>query len=176
MKILGIAGRRESGKDTLAAAIKPKLSGFVLISSTTDWPKQILQSCGIPRDCLFGSRKDERLPCGIDGREATRRLITLLRLVDAHCLINRVIKHAADVKADWLIMPCVRNREDVEAIQLAGGRVIRLTRVVYPEDTHQEEVELDHYPHFNAEIDNAHLTKAETCRCALALLREWQWT
>lgn len=85
------------------------------------------------------------LPCGINGREALRRLINVLRTVDPMCLIRNVIEESESIGIDILIMPCVRNRTDCDGIRAAGGSLVRLSRAVHPADTFPEELELDDY-------------------------------
>lgn len=174
-RILGISGRRESGKDTLAAGLRKLLPGFVLIESSSDWPRDLLHEIGVPRDLLY-KYKDRIIPgTDIDSREALRRLINVLRGIDPHCLMNRVIKRARDCKADWLIMPCIRNVEDVDVIRIAGGKVVRLTRIVYPWDSYSEETELDNYAQFDAVIVNDTNPPCETLRVAVNWLKGIGW-
>lgn len=66
---------------------------------------------------------------------------------------------------------------EVEAVQKAGGRVIKLTRVVFPEDRHHSETALDSenfdQSRFDAILDNSEMSIDEQCEALYSLLRRW---
>lgn len=66
---------------------------------------------------------------------------------------------------------------EVEAVQAAGGKVIRLTRVVYHDDNHPSETALDRenfdWDRFDAVLDNAEMGVDEQCEALYAILRRW---
>lgn len=66
---------------------------------------------------------------------------------------------------------------EVETIQAAGGRVIKLTRNPFPEDNHPSETALDveryDQRRFDAILDNANMTIDEQCEALYGLLRRW---
>jgi len=68
---------------------------------------------------------------------------------------------------------------EVEAIQKAGGKVIRLTRNTYPEDNHVSETALDKenydWKNFDCIIDNENLSISESNGLIYNALREWDW-
>ena len=72
------------------------------------------------------------------------------------------------------IVPDVRFENEVEAIQKAGGKVIRLTRKPH-EDAHPSETALDNYENFDAVIDNQNFDINETNIKIMEVLREWGW-
>lgn len=156
MKILGISGRRQSGKDTTAAHLRNLLKHRfrVNVASTSDWPKQILYGAGVPREALHGTdaEKSALLPCGASGRDLTRDLYNLLTRHDPAALIGHVIEESRIMRYNLLVMPCIRNIVDVERIHADGGLVVRLDRVPHPGDTHREETELEGYPHFDYHV------------------------
>ena len=61
-----------------------------------------------------------------------------------------------------------------EAIQRAGGKVIRLTRGDDTNDSHSSEVSVDDIE-YDAIIDNKDLTLMETNLKVISLLEEWGW-
>ena len=64
--------------------------------------------------------------------------------------------------------------DEVEAIQKAGGKVIRLTRA--PHDApHASEVALDNYEGFDAIIDNEDMGVDEQSKELLNILMGWGW-
>lgn len=66
---------------------------------------------------------------------------------------------------------------ELEAVQNAGGKVIRLTRNVFPNDKHPSETALDaevfDHSRFDAVLDNAELELTEQCEELYGLLRRW---
>lgn len=72
----------------------------------------------------------------------------------------------------------VRFPNEVEAIQKAGGKVLRLLRDVYEgQDQHSSETALDDYPleKFDWVLDNKELTAAEQNDAVFQLLKEINW-
>ena len=72
----------------------------------------------------------------------------------------------------------VRFPNEVEAIQKAGGKVLRLLRDVYEgQDQHSSETALDDYPleKFDWVLDNKELTVAEQNDAVFQLLKEINW-
>ena len=51
---------------------------------------------------------------------------------------------------------------EIQAVQKAGGKVIRLTRSLY-ENTHQSEIDADNYDGFDGVIDNQNMSIEESC-------------
>ncbi len=84
--------------------------------------------------------------------------------------INRIAKSGTDLA----IVPDVRFPNEVEAIQNAGGKVIRLKRKPF-EDGHPSEVALDTYKGFDSWIDNQDMNIDETNMKLLEILKEWGW-
>ena len=72
------------------------------------------------------------------------------------------------------IVPDVRFPNEVEAIQKAEGRVIRLTRKPF-EDGHPSEIALDGYDGFDYVLDNSKLSIDETNLELLEIMKEWEW-
>lgn len=66
---------------------------------------------------------------------------------------------------------------EVEAVQKAGGKVIKLTRVVFPDDTHPSETALDpeHFDRnkFDAILHNSEMSVDEQCESLYSILRRW---
>lgn len=51
---------------------------------------------------------------------------------------------------------------EIQAVQKAGGKVIKLTRSLY-ENTHQSEIDADNYDGFDGVIDNQNMSIEESC-------------
>ena len=67
-----------------------------------------------------------------------------------------------------------RFQNEVDAVQRAGGKVVRLTRGV-DADTHSSEVESEKIQNYDATIDNKELTLHETNVEIISLLEKWGW-
>ena len=63
---------------------------------------------------------------------------------------------------------------EAEAVQEAGGRIIKLTRGNH-KDAHASECALDDYKNFDAVIDNQDMTSHDTNIELIKLLDEWGW-
>ena len=62
----------------------------------------------------------------------------------------------------------------MEAVQKAGGKVIRLTRDPF-EDEHASENALNEYDGFDCVIDNSSMSIDESNKLLLNTLKEWGW-
>lgn len=67
--------------------------------------------------------------------------------------VNACIKKIQREQSQLAIIADVRFPNEANAVEKAGGTLLRLTRNVYPNETHQSEVSLDNYS-FSTIIDN----------------------
>lgn len=67
--------------------------------------------------------------------------------------VNACIKKIQREQSNLAIIADVRFPNEADAVKKAGGTLLRLTRNVYPNDTHQSEIALDDYS-FSTIIDN----------------------
>ena len=84
-----------------------------------------------------------------------------------------ISKIKSEQSALALVGDC-RFPDEVEAIQQAGGKVIRLTRTPH-EDVHLSETALDEYDDFDAVIDNESMTVEQQSKELLSVLIKWGW-
>tara|TARA_R110001599_G_scaffold99998_4_gene256084 strand:+ start:924 stop:1829 length:906 start_codon:yes stop_codon:yes gene_type:complete len=63
---------------------------------------------------------------------------------------------------------------EADAIQKAGGKVVRLTRSLH-EDSHKSESALDDWDNFDTVIDNQEMDILETAKSLISTLDEWGW-
>jgi hypothetical protein len=63
---------------------------------------------------------------------------------------------------------------EADAIQKAGGKVIRLTRSLH-KDSHKSESALDDWDNFDAIIDNQHMSMQDTAKKLIETLDVWGW-
>lgn len=85
--------------------------------------------------------------------------------------IRRIQRDSKDIA---LIGDC-RFPNEVQGIQAQGGKVIRLLRNPYPDDTHPSETALDHYNDFDFVIDNRDCSIQETNKQIETYLRSIDW-
>lgn len=93
----------------------------------------------------------DKMQLGIDhdGTHVTARGILkvfgtdVCRAMFNKCWVNSCLNDVRDSGSELSLILDVRFPDEVEAIQEAGGKVIRLDRVVFPEDSHESETALD---------------------------------
>ena len=90
--------------------------------------------------------------------------------------INRTLKDIAQEESKFSIISDARFENEIEAVQKAGGKVIRLTRSLKGKDIHKSELSLDNYNGFDAIIDNQNMTIEESCQELTKILEEWGWS
>lgn len=81
----------------------------------------------------------------------------VIRKMYSDAWVNATIQRIAAESPELAIITDVRFPNEVMGIQNAGGKVIRLTRAPFKEDTHNSETALDNYGGFDAIIDNENL-------------------
>ena len=88
--------------------------------------------------------------------------------------INRIKREQSEIA---VIGDC-RFPNEVEAVQKAGGKVVRLTRQIY-EDSHSSETALDEdkydWKNFDAVVDNSGMSIKETNNSIQKLISDWGW-
>jgi hypothetical protein len=87
---------------------------------------------------------------------------------------DRTIKDIQAEESKLAIISDARFKNEVQAVQNAGGKVIRLTRSV-GEDAHPSELELDNYDGFDAIIDTQNLSIENSCHELIKIIDEWGW-
>jgi hypothetical protein len=146
----------------------------------------------IPKDMVYGTdeQKDqftqykwENMPVKVKGksgfmtgREFMQYFGTdICREMYSDIWINRTLKDIAQEESKFSIISDARFENEIEAVQKAGGKVIRLTRSVKGKDIHKSELALDNYNGFDAIIDNQNMTIEESCKHLVQLIDEWGW-
>lgn len=88
--------------------------------------------------------------------------------------VDATIRQIKNDKVDFALLSDCRFKNEAEAIQKEGGRIIGLTRRPFTDDNHQSEIDLIGYP-FDAEIDNTELTLEEKNQKVLDIIKMWRW-
>ncbi len=86
----------------------------------------------------------------------------------------RAIAHS---DCELAVITDCRFPNEVDAAQSVGGKVVRLTRTLFPDDTHASEVSLDRdrfdWRRFDAVIYNEHMDVYAQCRELANLMSDW---
>ena len=88
--------------------------------------------------------------------------------------VDRCIKDIEYEQPLLAIVDDCRFPNEADAIQKAGGKVIKLTRSIY-EDKHSSETALDDWDNFDAVIDSENLEIHEMCQSLIETLNSWGW-
>jgi len=83
----------------------------------------------------------------------------------------------SDIESEGPLLAIIddcRFPNEADAIQKAGGKIIRLTRSPH-EDEHSSESALNEWDNFDAVIDNAELNINESCQELISILDGWGW-
>lgn len=167
--IIGISGRKGSGKTTLAEGLAPYL-GDCSVIGFADPIKETCQELypDVPFDAWWGddAEKSKSRPelQGHSAREVMQQF-SVFRRYDPLCW-TRIGIDDASVYLHCIIAD-VRFPDEVKAIQEAGGVVIRLLRNPLPDDTHESEHALVRYDGFDMTIGggwDAHQTLQQAIR------------
>ncbi len=167
MNIIGFSGQKQAGKSTSAQWV---LDHYDAVQYDFAAPlKEIILSCfDIELRHLYGTDadKNEIQSCGLSGRELMQRIGTdWFRAIDPNCWLQAWKKKISDhtMPQSLLVVADTRFPNEVQAIQLMGGRVIRLTRhTVYGcSNEHSSETALTDYRFFDWFIHNQNITLKE---------------
>jgi hypothetical protein len=153
--IIGFCGKKRSGKDTAAEAILayPEY-GFKRLAFADPMRKIVQELFNFREEQMTGSaaqreagdpryhRQDGQL---LSARYAMQKLGTEFGRA---CCPDIWVRKTLD-KAAWfhnVVITDVRFRNEIEAINEGGGRVIRIHRADSPLDGHASETEMDSFP------------------------------
>ena len=98
----------------------------------------------------------------------------ICRLMKPDIWTSACIDRIHNSGTELAIVSDCRFPNEVEAVQQADGKVIRLTRNPF-DDEHVSEKALDGYEGFDCVIDNASMDMDEANRTLLDKLKEWGW-
>lgn len=158
MNIIGISGKKGSGKDTFAKLLQKSSNKKIYLIAFADSLKAevytyILKPHGLPMECLYDERKDNfRLILQGWGTDFKRNLI------DKDYWVNRVkekIAYISKTEPDaTIILTDIRLQNEADLVREYNGVLLRIERPeLSSEDNHQSETELDGYK-FDYYIEN----------------------
>lgn len=190
--IIGISGRANAGKDTVADFLIKQniIDGKV---SVADYLKDI--TCDLFNISRYDVYNNKTAKSGMyvsdfiklshkfgddlgyENRELSVREVLqlfgtdVLRTLSANCLINSTINTIDKLDGCIYAIPDVRFPNEVEAIQSSGGFVVRLTRNT-SNMTHITETALDSYNNFDIIYDNRNELVDETLKNVTNIIKE----
>lgn len=171
MILIGISGKKGSGKNTIATFIEQAVKEYckdidvipvVTLAFADPLKDEVCKACGVTRDYLEQNKSNFRLILQGWGTEFRRRL------QDDNYWIKQWLKAATKISDDTvLLVPDCRFKNEYNTIKDCGGLMWRVERV-YSElakqhsdvvlnsnDNHPSETELDNYK-FDETINNNH--------------------
>jgi len=172
MIVIGLSGRRESGKDSTA--------DWLELNSPTLWPgkrvrkfalagvlKEIaIAMFGVPHACAYGSNalKDTPLP-HLPGSPTVRGVLQRLghayRDIWEDVWVAKMFAVVDAYRPDVCIITDVRCVNEIAWIRKRGGKVVRLLRAPHEGDTHTSETDLDGFSGFDGVVDNRAMSESE---------------
>lgn len=148
--IIGISGKKGSGKNTVADIIKYKIKKkHIRLVSFAEPIKEILSLLlNVPLETLEDRNfKKTRLSAEFDNktpRELMKIIGTFMRTtVNEDFWINQIMKQIYDNSDTLYVITDVRYKNEMNAILKRGGEIIRVERTNNNTDTHQSETDLD---------------------------------
>jgi len=199
-KTINEKGEEEEGLGVLD--IERRDSDFIDYASQSIWPyvrsfgfadplKIIsIQLFGLLEEQCYGTNDQKNTPINIKwedlpvssdktgfitAREFLQYFGTeVCRKIKPNIWVDSCVSRINQSGTDLAIVSDVRFPNEVDAIQKAGGKVIRLTRKPY-EDIHDSEISLDDYEGFDYVLENQDLSIDETNKQMLGILKSWGW-
>ena len=161
MKIIGISGKKGSGKDTFAKFLQNQLELSTCKSVRIDSFAANLKYCcalisGQP-DYLFYNQDMKDRKAGFlnfTNRELMQKFGDLTRSLDKDIWVKSLFNKYLDNPPEYLIISDVRFKNEAEHIKKLDGILIRIESDRVKEDNHISEIELDNYSKFNLLIEN----------------------
>jgi hypothetical protein len=203
--ILGLSGRKQSGKNSIADFLIRNASEIFKYDNyeasayafADELKEFCIKSLGLKPELCYGTDTDknslthilfENLPYVQKGnvseymtvREVLQHVgSNIFRKLDNDIWTRACLSTIEDDEPDLAIITDVRFPNEVKAIQNVGGRVLRLIRNPFPDDSHISETALDKenfdWLGFDAILDNSQSTIMETNKEVVKLLRMWGW-
>ena len=183
MKILGISGRKGAGKDTIARELTALLPAIRIMQHGFAYPLKefMVNVFEVPRAAIYGddAAKNQPMPHNpaMTIRQAAQAMCDTIKTVDRLAPVRFGMAFADCYRSycDWFMFTDVRFREEVEAIQQTGGKVIRLLRGDSSDNHKTESAGDDPTIPWDAIIDNRGQTVAETLGAVLTYLKGWNY-
>jgi len=154
MIIVGISGKRKSGKDTVCEMIRDILYTWKVerIGFADELKREIGKACGVTVEYMESNKETFRKIYQWWGTDFKRNLIRQDYWIQ--CVLQQITK--LDKSVQCVVIPDVRFLNEADMIDKVGGHLIRINRNrASPDslDVHSSETELDNYP-FKYTVEN----------------------
>ena len=161
MNIIGISGKKGSGKDTFAKLLQKQLELATCKTVKIDSFAANLKYCcalisGQP-NYLFNNQNMKDKKAGflnLTNRELMQKFGDLTRSLDKDIWIKSLFSKYIDNPPEYLIISDVRFKNEADYIKDIGGILIRIESDRVISDYHISEIELDNYFKFDLKITN----------------------
>lgn len=160
MIIIGISGKKGSGKDTCASLLANELlAKYRLKVTLKSFADKLKKCCAILSnqfEWVFYSQDDKNKKAGflsMTNRELMQKFGDLTRQLDPDIWIKLALD-INNVNTDVLIITDVRFKNEAKAIKDKGGLLIRMESNRSKEDNHESETDLNDYNDFDFNIIN----------------------
>ena len=180
MKIIGISGKKGSGKDTFAQFLKEGLEKQLGKTVKVDsFAANLKQCCAIlsgQSSCVFYNQnlKDKKANfLSLTNRELMQKFGDLTRSLDKDIWVKSLFNKYLDNPPEYLIVSDVRFKNEAEHIKKLDGILIRIESDRVKEDNHISEIELDNYSKFDLLIENNIDTSLERLKLKSNLSAEY---
>ena len=150
MKVIGISGKKQSGKDTVAAMLSLMYPGCVKYYFAGELKKEVARACGVTTEYIDQHKPNFRLILQGWGTDFRRNVYG-----DDYWLKKMDIALESLHTFKYLLIPDVRFKNEYEWVKGHGGVMIRLERPSSAIDTHPSETELDSQKEWDYVLDNS---------------------
>lgn len=139
MKILGITGQKQSGKDTAADFVENAARGWevVRIGFADALKEEVCKACNIELDFLEANKDKFRTLLQWWGTDFRRNMY------GQDYWLKQWMARAVASRAHLVIVPDVRFKNEAELLRQFGAKIFRVVRYGLPDDQHQSETELN---------------------------------
>lgn len=138
--LIGISGKKRSGKDTLCQSLLNRLDNSVRVAFADQLKEEVAEACGVSLEYLEHHKANFRYILQGWGTEFRRQLTGLNYWIEQ--LDNCVA--AWHLGSDFIIIPDVRFQNEHAYVKQNGGIMIRINRPdMVSTDTHPSETDLD---------------------------------
>jgi hypothetical protein len=217
-KIIGLAGRKQSGKNTSFNCMKLWIPDAQEFAFADPLKRMCIDILGLEERQAYGSDADKNeqvphllwenfpVPVGIDGKvidpyrqylpellyhkeielkkgPMTARQVLqywgseIFRRAYGDVWVDATLRKIRKSGCEFAVITDCRFPNELAAIQEAGGKVIKLTRNIFPNDNHPSETAFDedkfNQELFDAVLDNRLMDVSDQCESLYAILRRW---
>ena len=198
--IVGLSGRKGSGKTTLGHHLQASLPGVTLYNFADPLKRFLIDVFGFEDSWCYGTEAEKNTPTHIrwedlpflpyghyppkqlpelkngpmTAREVMQHFGTgVVRRMDPGAWVRGLLSLVERESPPVAVVCDVRYPNEADGIKARLGKVVRLTRNSDGPDTHASEVALDQYPGFDLVLDNAGQTVGETAKQLERAVRGW---